>query len=113
MSSILSMLGAGGPGPGAGPGGPPPGVPPSIQIGGGPAPSQQAGPKSDGDWQQDLRDAIAALRALANDAKDAAETNAIDKCIAALSGLQATRQKQAESAMGTTPAHKAMGRAYS
>lgn len=101
------MLGAGGP-PGAGPGGPPPGAPPSIQIGGQNGP----GPKSDGDWQEDLKNAIAALRELAGDAKDPSETNAIDKCIAALSALQAMRQKQDEAALGTTPAHKAMGRAY-
>ena len=90
-----------------GAGGPPPGAPASIQVGGG-AP----GPKSDGDWQEDLKNALDALRALASDASDPAETNTIDKCIAALSGLQATRQKQNDAAMGTTPAHKAMGRAY-
>lgn len=104
----MSLLGGGGP-QGSGPGGPPPGVPPSIQIGGGGAPGPQ---KSDGDWKADLQNAVAALRELAGDAKDAVEANAIDKCIQVLSGLTAKRQQQDEAALGTTAAHKSMGRAY-
>lgn len=82
----------------------PQGAPATITVGG--------SSKSDGDWEQDLQNALAALRELANDAQDHSETNVIDKCIAALSGLTAARQKGAESALGVTPAHKAMSRAY-
>lgn len=89
----------------------PQGFPSSIQIGG-----SDAGPdsdtKSDGDWEEDLQAALSALRELAGDASDHIETNVIDKCIAALSGLTAKRQTGAESALGVTPAHKAMSRAY-
>lgn len=90
------------------------GFPPSIQVGGGPVDSGGgAGGKPDGDWETDLQAAISALRELADDAEDHVETNAIDKCIAALSALTAKRQQGAEAALGTTSAHKAMGRAYS
>lgn len=97
--SALDMMGGAMAG---GPGGPPPGLP----IGGN-------GPqgKSDGDWEQDLQAALDALRQLAADATDHGETNTIDKCIAALSALTAKRQAGAESALGITPAHKAMSRA--
>jgi len=90
-------------------GGPPQGAPPSIQIG---PQGDAAGTKSDGDWEQDLQAALSALRELAGDAEDHIETNIIDKCIAALSGLTAKRQSGAESALGVTPAHKAMSRNY-
>jgi len=95
-------------------GGQPGGFPPSIQIGGGsPADSDSgASEKPDGDWEQDLHAALDALRTLAADASDHIEKNAIDKCIAALSSLTAQRQKSAESALGVTPAHKAMSRSY-
>lgn len=89
-------------------GGPPAGAPASIQIGGGPGSST----KGDGDWEQDLQNALSALRELAGDAEDHIEANTIDKCIAALSALTAKRQSGAESALGVTPAHKAMSRAY-
>ena len=96
----------------------PQGLPPAITIGGsaagpgaGAGPSPDAGP-SDGDWEQDLQAALAALRELAADAQDHVETNVVDTCIKALSGLLAGRQKGAESAYGVTPAHKAMSRAY-
>jgi len=94
-------------------GGPPQGAPASIQIGGAPggAPADAAG-KPDGDWETDLQAALQALRDLASDATDHQETNVIDKCIAALSALTAKRQQGAESALGVTPAHKAMSRAY-
>ena len=88
-------------------GGPPQGAPASIQIGGPPA-----GTKSDGDWEQDLQNALAALRDTAKDAPDHQEAAIIDKCIAAIQGLLAKRQAGAESALGVTPAHKAMSRAY-
>lgn len=95
----------------------PQGFPASIQIGGAGAGPAGAGPddsstKGDGDWEQDLQAALAALRELAGDATDHIETNTIDKCIAALSALTAKRQQGAESALGVTPAHKAMSRAY-
>lgn len=96
--------------------GPMGGLPPSITIGGpggAPGGSGPGGPGGgDGDWEQDLRDALDALRALAADAQDHVEANVVDKCIAALSALTSQRQKGAESALGVTPAHKAMSRAY-
>ena len=103
---MQALQGAGAPGAG----GPGAGAPPSpIQIGGD-SDAGAADTKSDGDWEEDLRNALDALRTLANDATDHGETNVIDKCIAALSGLTAKRQAGAESALGVTPAHKAMSR---
>lgn len=89
------MLGAGGP-------------PQQIQVParGGANPS----PKSDGDWETDLRNALSALRTLAADAQDHQEAATVDTCIANLQKLLATRQAGAESALGVTPAHKAMSR---
>lgn len=95
-------------------GGPPSpgGFPPSITIGGPAGAGPDSGAKGDGDWEQDLQAALAALRELAGDATDHIEANTIDKCIAALSALTAKRQTGAESALGVTPAHKAMSRSY-
>lgn len=113
----------------------PQGVPQSIMVGGdagpggpagpglgGPGPADPADPTgaspspgsstNDGDWEEDLQNALAALRELAGDAEDHVETNIIDKCIAALSALTAKRQQGHESALGVTPAHKAMSRSY-
>ena len=70
-----------------------------------------AAQKSDGDWEQDLQNAIAALRELEGDAQDHQEASVIATCIAQLRKLTAQRQAGAESAMGITPAHKAMSRA--
>lgn len=67
--------------------------------------------KSDGDWEQDLQQAIAALRELEGDAQDHQEASVIATCIAQLRRLTAQRQAGAESALGVTPAHKAMSRA--
>lgn len=95
----------------------PQGLPPAITIGGpnagsGPVgPNDGAGP-SDGDWETDLQAALDALRELAGDAHDHVEANTVDTCIKALSGLLAGRQKASESALGVTPAHKAMSRQY-
>jgi hypothetical protein len=99
----MSALGMGGPPS-------PAGIPPSITIGG-PGPSDDA-TKSDGDWEQDLQAALAALRELAGDATDHVETNVVDTCIKALSGLLAKRQSGAEAALGVNAGHKAMSRAY-
>lgn len=111
-AGIMQALQASGGAPaGAGPGA---GPPPSITVGGGPSGPQDDGSqggKSDGDWETDLHAALDALRQLAADATDHGETNTIDKCIAALSALTAKRQAGAESALGVTPAHKAMARA--
>jgi len=92
-------------------GGPPQGAPASIQIGGG-SPDSGQSTKSDGDWETDLQNALAALRELASDAQDHSETNIVDTCIKALSGLLAKRQTGAEAALGVTAAHKSMSRAY-
>lgn len=88
--------------------GPPPGVAPSIQVGGGGAPGPQTG------------DATTLIRKLVDDAKAALDSGDLDdqekavvlQCATALQKILGTRQSQEESAMGTTPAHKAMGRAY-
>ena len=74
-----------------------------------PAPMQ----KSDGDWEQDLQAAIAALRELEGDAEDHQEASVIATCIAQLRKLTAQRQAGAESALGVTASHKALKRAYS
>jgi hypothetical protein len=108
----VSALGQGGPG-----------LPPEIMqaiagLPGGPggagagAPAPQApSTKSDGDWEQDLQQAIAALRELEGDATDHQEASVIATCIAQLRKLTAARQSGAESALGVTPANKAMSRA--
>jgi hypothetical protein len=98
----MSALGMGQPG----------GFPPSIQIGGGGPADSGAPQKSDGDWEQDLQSAIAALRELEGDAQDHQEASVIATCIANLRKLTAQRQAGAESAMGISPAHKALKRAY-
>ena len=90
-------------------GGPPGGVPASIMVGGPAAGGSST--KSDGDWEQDLQDAISALRELESDATDHQEAAVIATCIANLRKLTASRQAGAESALGVTPAHKAMSRA--
>lgn len=87
------------------------GFPPAITIGGS-GPASGSGP-SDGDWEQDLQSALAALRELASDAHDHVEANVVDTCIKALSGLLAGRQKGAEAAYGVNASHKALSRAYS
>lgn len=99
----MSALGMGGPG----------GFPASIQIG---DPASGGSPdgsstKSDGDWEQDLQAAIAALRELEGDAQDHGEAAVIATCIANLRKLTAQRQSGAEAALGVTSAHKAMARA--
>lgn len=79
------------------------------------APSAQASPaptqKSDGDWEQDLQQAIAALRELEGDAQDHQEAAVIATCIAQLRKMTAQRQAGAEAAFGVTASHKAMSRA--
>ena len=101
---MQALQGAGG---GAGPGGPPPGVPPSIQVGGG---DQAGSDTGGGGWESDLRNALDALRTLAQDATDHQETLAVDKAITILQGLLASRQSGQESLMGITATHKAMAR---
>lgn len=88
------------------------GFPASIQLGGGPADAAPASQKSDGDWEQDLHAAIAALRELEGDAQDHQEAATIATCIAQLRKMTAQRQAGAESALGVTPATKALSRAY-
>lgn len=83
------------------------GFPASIQVGGSPDASQ----KSDGDWEQDLQAAIAALRELEGDAQDHQEASVIATCIANLRKLTAQRQAGHEAALGVSPAMKAMKRA--
>lgn len=95
-------------------GGPPPGMPPQIQIGGG---SPDAGPdQGDGPDSNQVEELLVVAKAALQKA-EAAETDHIDmqtilKCIAAIQGILASRQKGAESALGVTPAHKAMSRSY-
>lgn len=108
IMQALQSGGGGGPAGAPGSGG---GPPPSIQLPSGGPQDGGSTDGGDGDWEEDLHDALDALRKLANDATDHGETNIIDKCIAALSGLTAKRQSGSESALGVTPAHKAMARA--
>ena len=104
------------------------GFPPSIQVGGprpngpapvGPGPSApgpDAGPSapmSDQQWEQIVTEvALPALRKLGASAPDHQEAAVIDQCVLAIQKLLAARQSGAESALGVTPAHKAMSRAY-
>lgn len=96
MSNALSMMLQGG------------GTPPPVTGPFGAVPPAQ---KSDGDWEQDLQNAISALRELEGDATDHQEALVIATCIANLRKLTAQRQAGAESALGIQPAHKAMKRA--
>jgi hypothetical protein len=96
---ISSLAGGGGAPPGAAPAGA--GAGPPDAGGGAPADPESA-----------LSDILVQLRLIANDQSiDPAETAAIDKAVGALQSVLGTRQKETETAMGTTPAHKAMGRA--
>lgn len=107
------------------------GFPPSIQVGGPrptngpvpvgpgaqtPGPDAGAGPNapmSDQQWEQIVTEvALPALRKLGASAPDHQEAAVIDQCVLAIQKLLAARQSGAESALGVTPAHKAMSRAY-
>ena len=88
-----------------GPGGPAP----SIQIGGDAGASD--GPDSP-DVEALLQQAKDALQQAEKGEQDHIDSQTILKCIAAIQGILAARQKGAESALGTTPAHKAMARQY-
>lgn len=108
------------------------GFPPTITVGGprptngpvpvGPgaqtpqAPGPEAGaqgPMSDQQWEQIVTEvALPALRKLGASAPDHQEAAVIDQCVLAIQKLLASRQSGAESALGVTPAHKAMSRAY-
>lgn len=97
--------------------------PQQIQVGGPQAaPGPQGGangapgasaPMSDAQWEQLVSSvALPALRKLGASAPDHQEAAIIDQCVLALQKLLASRQAGAESALGVTPAHKAMSRAY-
>jgi hypothetical protein len=102
--------------------------PQTIQVGGprptnGPVPvgpgAQTPGqgapgaPMSDQEWEQLVAQvALPALRKLGASAPDHQEAAVIDQCVLAIQKLLASRQSGAESALGVTPAHKAMSRAY-
>lgn len=108
----IQAAGAGPGGPGPGPGGPGPsgpgaGAPPAIQVG------PQGGPTGggDGDPEDDLKDALDALQKFMQDEDDHQEKAVIATCIANIQKLLGSRQAGAESALGVTPAHKAMSRA--
>jgi hypothetical protein len=96
--SALGMMG--------GPGGPPQ----SIQIGG--APSGASGGPDSPDVESLLQEALDALKQAEAAEEDHVDTQTIMKCMAAIQGILAQRQKGAESALGVTPAHKAMARSY-
>lgn len=105
IMQALQQQGAGGPGGAAG------GPPPSIQI---PGDSDASGDASasDGDAEQDLHDAIDALHSFLKDDEDHIDKATVAKCVASIQNILASRQKGSESALGVTPAHKAMSRAY-
>ncbi len=86
--------------------GPPPGP---IQIGG---QDSGSGAGGDGDGEQDLHEALDALHAFLQDDQDHIDKAQIAKCISIVQTILANRQKGSESALGITPAHKSMARAY-
>lgn len=104
-AGLMQALQQAGGAPGAG--GPPGGAPPSITL-----PGPAASGTSDGDAEQDLHDALDALQNFLKDDQDHVDKAAVAKCIAAIQGILGSRQKGAESALGVTPAHKAMSRSY-
>ncbi len=120
MNGLGSMMGPGGPAPIGGPGpGPGPGAPApaaSITLGGNDPDSGGEGagnaPGGDGDAEQDLHDALDALHSFLQDDQDHVDKSQIAKCVAIVQGILGSRQKGAESALGITPAHKAMSRSY-
>lgn len=93
----------------------PQGLPALLQAAGSPA-GGYASPSSDGpdnpDAEQDLNDALDALHKFMQDEEDHVDKATVAKCIASIQGILGARQKGAESALGVTPAHKAMGRQY-
>lgn len=107
IMQALQQAGAGGPGGAAG------GPPPSIQIPGG-ADSDASSDASagDGDAEQDLHDALDSLQSFLKDDSDHVDKAQVAKCVSIVQGILAARQKGSESALGVTPAHKAMSRAY-
>lgn len=88
----------------------PAGIPTSIQIGGGGPAPQPSGGDGFASFEFKLKMLIELARKLATEAPDYQESNVIDKCVVALSGIASSRQSGAESALGITPAHKAMSR---
>jgi len=92
------------------------GPPPSIQIGGGPVGPQDASDTSDGADTSDVEELLGHAKRYLLQAEDAEQDHpdkeTILKCISLIQGLMSSRQKGAESALGVTPAHKAMSRAY-
>lgn len=111
MSALAPQAGfpqqiqVGGPGPQGG-GATPPGASVADAQGG-------FGQMSDQEWEQILSTvALPALRKLGASAPDHQEAAVIDQCVLAIQKLLASRQSGAESALGVTPAHKAMSRAY-
>jgi hypothetical protein len=111
LMQALQQGGAGGPG---GPGGPGAGgPPPSIQLGGGAgADSGQSDGPDNPNAEQDLHDALDALQKFMGDEEDHVDKATVAKCIAQVQSILGSRQKGAESALGVTPAHKAMSRSY-
>ena len=77
-----------------------------FEMGGG-GPGQPDTP----DVESALRQALELLTQAQSQEQDDQDTLAIQKAMIAIQSVLGTRQKQNEAAMGTTPAHKAMGRA--
>jgi hypothetical protein len=101
-------------GPAGGPGGPPGagGPPPSIQIGGNGPEGSQGDTGQDGKTTEDWLDqAKTALQKAEAGEQDHIESAQILNLIAKIQDILAKRQGGAESALGVTPAHKAMARA--
>lgn len=92
--------------------GPPPGAPPQIQVGGAPAGPQGSDGPDNAAVEQLLMVAKAALQKAEQAETDHIDMATIGKCIVAIQNILAARQKGAESALGVTPAHKAMSRSY-
>lgn len=75
--------------------------------GGGGVPGQPDNP----DAEAALKAAIDSIHTYLSAEEDDQDKSVAAKCLAQLQGIMGTRQKQDEAALGTTPAHKAMGRA--
>jgi hypothetical protein len=89
--------------------GPPAGVPPSIQVGATGGGGQPGAPDSP-EAEKFLDDAMTALQGFLGVEQDHVDKALVEKCTTIIQQLLAGRQKGAESALGITPAHKAMSR---
>lgn len=85
---------------------------PGASDSGPPSPTEDSAPSGGGDIGSQARQAITLIQQMQDSPEtDAVEDADLEKCIVTLKGLLAGHQKQKESALGTTPAHKFVARA--